>query len=151
MIAAAERAVELNPSLSIAYASLGLALGVTGRPDEAVKNLEKAMRLSPRDSHIWLSFHGMAMVRFVERRYGETVEWAKCSIQRNPRFPLAWRLMAASYAHLGRMDEAHKALEEMFRLQPEFSLAAAKPILSTAHPDFVERLFEGLRKLGLKE
>jgi hypothetical protein len=39
----------------------------------------------------------------------------------------------------------------MFSLDPKFSLDADRVILSTADPAFVERLFDGLRKAGLKE
>ena len=39
------------------------------------------------------------------------MEWAQRSIQVNARSPTSWRILAASYASLNRVDEARAALE----------------------------------------
>jgi hypothetical protein len=49
------------------------------------------------------------------------------------------------------LEAANKALAESSRLQPEFSLTALRRNLSSAHPTFVERFIDGLRKAGLPE
>ena len=130
---------------------LGLVLSWAGRADEGIENLEKAMRLSPHDPLMFLFFTGMSIAHFAAERYGEAADWAQRSIRSGTTDTAAYRYIAASYAYLDRVDEARKALREMFLLDPKFSLATDRVILSTADPAFVERLFDGLRKAGLKE
>jgi len=151
MIAALERAIRIDPSLATAYALLGLVLSQGGRTDEGIENLEKAMRLSPHDPLMNLFLLGMSIAHFADEKYTEAADWAQRSIRSRLVEPAAYRYLAASYAHLGRFDEARRALREMFVLDPKFSLATDRVILSTADPAFVERLFDGLRRAGLQE
>jgi tetratricopeptide (TPR) repeat protein len=150
-IAALELAVQLNPSSAFAHTNLGMMLARSGRPDEAIATHEKAMRLSPQDPTIWTCLFGMAMAHFVAGRYEEAVKWAQQSVQRRADFAMPYRFLAASYAHLGRLDEARTALEEGLRLTPEFSLGSLQLITLGANPDFVGRMTDGLRKAGLPE
>jgi adenylate cyclase len=151
MIAASERAIELNPSLPSGYLFLGGALAITGRPDEAVATFDKGMRLSPRDPGLWTFFWLLGMAHFAAKRYEEAVEWARRSLRGNSRWPATWRTLAASYAHLGRIDEARGAFEEMSRLQPGYSSESARLTYASADPDYVERYIGGLRTAGLPE
>jgi adenylate cyclase len=151
MIGALERAIQIAPSFATAYGVLGLTLSWGGRTDEGIENLKKAMRLSPYDPLMFFFFLGMSIAHFALEEYEEAADWAQRSVQRGPADPAAYRYLAASYAHLDRIDEARGALREMFSLDPKFSLDADRVILSTADPAFVERLFDGLRKAGLKE
>ena len=150
-IADAELAVQRNPSASVAYAVLGNFLAGSGRPDEGIEKLEQAMRLSPQDPMNFLYFNYMGQAHFAAKRYEEAVPWAQRSLQTRPDNPANYRLLAASYAHLGRLDEARTAFQECVRLQPEFSLAVFKATYASARPEFVERYSDGLRMAGLKE
>ncbi len=150
-LAASELAVELNPSLATAHAGRGAFLARSGRPDAAIASIEKAMRLSPQDPMMWATLQAMAMAHFVGGRYQEAAEWAGRSLQRKPDAVIAYRFLAASYANLGRLDEARRALDEARRLTPEFSLAAVRLIAGSADPAFRDPFIEGLRKAGLKE
>jgi adenylate cyclase len=151
MIAAYSLAVQLDPSFSFGYFSLGMSLARAGRPEEGIENLEKAMRLSPQDSWMWLFFHGVATAHFAAARYEEAVEWSQRSLQRMPGWAVTLSILAASYGHLGRIDEAQSALREVRQLNPEFSLAGLRLFLSAASPDYVERYIDGLRRAGLEE
>ena len=151
MIAAFERATEINPSLALAYMFLGSFLAVAGRPDEAVAALEKSMRLSPRDSLMYAFLSGMAYAHFAAGSYREVVDWAEKSVRHKVDWLDAHLMVAASSAHLGRLDEARTACREVLRLQPDFSLAAYRVLFESSDPDFTERYFDGLRKAGLPE
>jgi len=151
MIAALEIAIQLNPSMSSAHCYLGTYLALAGRPDEAIDRLERAKRLSPRDPAIWRIFFGLALAHTAAERYEEALEWTRRCLQRKPDWHLAHGMLAASYAHLGRLDESRAAAEELLRLEPGFSLASVRLLLSTATPALVEHLIEGGRKAGLKD
>jgi adenylate cyclase len=150
-IAAAERAIDLNPSLSFAYASLAACLGLANTPDAAVANAEKAIRLSPSGPMVFLSFWAAAVAQFSGRRYEEAVEWARRTARANPKWLFGWNILAASYAQLGRADEARRAREELSRLAPALSISAMRQNLVAADPDYRDRVTDGLRKAGLKE
>jgi TolB-like protein/Tfp pilus assembly protein PilF len=150
-IAAFDRAIRLNPSLGIAYFSLGLTLTFVGRPEEGIEKLDKAMRLSPYDPTTWLFCVAMALAHSAAGRDEEAVDWAQRSLQHRPDWLFSYLTLAASYAHLDRIEEARAALAEALRLQPGFSLSGLQIILSAARPAFLERAIDGLRKAGLPE
>jgi adenylate cyclase len=146
-----ELAVQLNPSLAYGYFILGLYLARAGRPDEGIAKIEKGMRLSPRDPRTWMALLYLGQAHFAAGRYEQAVEWTQKSLQQGPDYPASHRILAASYAQLGKLYEAKNALAEALRLQPDVSLAPFKQALSSADPDFTERLLDGLRKAGLPE
>ena len=150
-IACCSRAIELNPSLALAHSWLGLLLAITGRAEEGIAAIEKAIRLSPEDwaLHIYLSH--LALAHFVAGRYREAVEWAKRSVQRRSDLALAHTYLAASYAHLGQLEKAHRACTEALRLWPDLSLTGLQLNFACGHPEFIARYFDGLRQAGMKE
>jgi tetratricopeptide (TPR) repeat protein len=93
----------------------------------------------------------LAWAHFHAGRYDAAVDWAGRSIQIKPEDELAYRTLAASYAQLGRLDEARAALEHELRLEPDLTLAKVRRQNPTTHPDFLERWLGGLRMAGLRE
>jgi tetratricopeptide (TPR) repeat protein len=150
-IAALERALSLNPSSAITHGFLGWAFSLGSRPDEAIAHLEKALRLDPRSPFKWMWLNYMSWAHFHAGRYETAIEWAGRSIQINLEDALAYRTLAASFAQLGRFDEARAALEEALRLEPDLSIAKVRSQNPTTDPDFLERWLDGLRKAGLPE
>ncbi len=148
-IAAFERATELNPSFASAHHSLGTSLVYAGRPDEAIASLETAMRLSPHHPNFALLLARVGLAHFAAERYEDAVEWSKRSIRAG--IPHAWATVAASYAHLGRLDDARAAVEQLTRHEPDYSVADVELALSAMVPSLLERYLDGLRKAGLKE
>jgi len=149
--AAFERALQLNPSFAGAYFFLGLWLARWAKPEEAIEKLEKAIRLSPKDPVIHFYFYGLAVAHFAAERYEEAVAWSQRSLQARGDYSLALATLAASLAHLGRIERANAAREELLRLSPEFSLPGLRLFLSAADPVFLERYIDGLRQAGLPE
>jgi adenylate cyclase len=150
-IAALELATDLNPSFTIAYHELGVGLALMGKPDEAIASFEKAMRLSPHDPMMSLFFSGVGLAHAMAGRDAEAVEWSKRSVNRKADWYLPYLVLAASYANLGRMQEARSAIEDLLHIRPQFSLTAVKLLLAAAEPGVAELAVESLRKAGLKE
>jgi adenylate cyclase len=150
-IAAYRRAIELDPSFANAHRSLGFALALGGEPQEGISHLEKAMRLSPRDPGSFVTFLFMGSAHFAAERYREAVDWYERAIgQRADLYPPHMGL-AASYAHLGRLEEARVAFDSLLRLQPRISEPLVRIIHASAEEGYLERMIDGLRKAGLKE
>ena len=55
----ADRAVALNPNSFQAWNCRGQVYRIAGLPEEAVRSFERAMRMSPVDPGLHLSFVGM--------------------------------------------------------------------------------------------
>jgi tetratricopeptide (TPR) repeat protein len=125
---------------------------VSERPDDAIPHLEKAMRLDPTSPIAWMWLDGMGFAHFSSGRYEEAVDWAQRSIQINPKNSEGgYRTLAASYAQLGRLDEAQAAVQEALRVDADLSLEKVRRQNSSSRPDFLERWLDGLRMAGLKE
>ncbi len=144
-IAVLERAIRLNPSSALAHWALGAALAPSGCPDCAIPLIEKAIRLSPHDPWMQEFLFNIAAAHFLAERYEQAVTYAKRSLEAKSDQPGAYRLLAASYGHLGRAEEAKAALDALLRLMPDFSAADLEAFLP---PAVAERYLVGLRQAG---
>jgi adenylate cyclase len=89
----------------------------------------------------------MAWAYFGRKDYAQAADWAEKSIAREPSF-LAYQVATASAGQLGQVDAAQTSLRELLRLQPDLSVAWLEGFFGWAHPDFRDRLLEGLCKAG---
>jgi adenylate cyclase len=118
-LAAFERALSCNPSHVGARARLATPLACTGRPAEAVREAELALRLSPRDprTFIWLS--GLSVSRYLLGDYEEAAAAARRSLALRPNWAPIHHPLAASLARLGRRSEAAEVFGRLVRLEPD--------------------------------
>jgi len=146
-----ERAIDLSPNDPNAHAYLGLTHALSGNYDVAVAELDEATRLSPRDPFlaVWCMARGVGA--FAAERYEEAVDWAKKSIEENPRFAGAYRVLTAACGQLGRIDEAKVALDELLRQMPGLTVQATRQQVPLKRPGDLGRYLDGLRKAGLPE
>ena len=147
-IAELERAVSLDANSAWAYAFLAEVLNFSGRPDEAIGFVKKAMRLDPNYPP-WLVFH-LADSYFLLRRYDEAVAALQDALRRNPDFSPARRSLAIIYAELGREKEARAEVAEILRISPEASLERWRERLPYKNQADLERYIAGLQKAGLR-
>jgi adenylate cyclase len=149
-IAHARRAIELNGNFALGHFYLGIALSLDGRHEEALEALEAGSRLSPRDprASTWLA--NKARVLYHLRRYEEAIETA-LSARRIQPHAYGALVLVASYAQLGRDEEARSALVDI-RALPGGSTKTTRWYLDR-YSDRVarEHMADGLRKAGLFE
>jgi tetratricopeptide (TPR) repeat protein len=145
-LAAYERALALNPDYADLLADMGYVLTYVGRAKEGIAHTERAMRLNPfyPDWYLWV----IGMAQYTMRRYEDAVT----TLKKMTDFPIEPRLyLAASYAQLGRLEEARTELTEILKLDPGASLKSwghSQPFKNKLDS---EHFFEGLRKAGLPE
>ena len=139
----------LDPNLAFGHEVLGTSLHFSGRSEEALACFTRAMALDPYFPDVWLHFYAQAM--FQLRRYDEAVGILKRRIDRNPHTDASRVLLAASYGHLGRFDEALAEWQEVFRVNPDYSLEHRRDVLPYKNPDDFELIIEGLRKAGIQQ
>ena len=147
-IAELKKAIALSPNDAEQLAGLGYILNFSGRPEEAIGLVKKAMRLNPMNLayYLWELSH----VYFLTGRYEEAIKTVKRVLDRNSDFMPAHLLLAASYSEIGREEEARAEVAEIERLSPQTSLEALRPRLPYKDQAVLERLFDSLRKAGLK-
>ena len=118
-IAEARAAVALNPNSAFVISMLGCVLGFAGYREEALDRLRQAMRASPHDPLTWLWMQWFGAVQFFAGKFDAAQATLREVIRLRPGFPLAYSTVAASLAHLGRLDEARQVLDSIRALFPE--------------------------------
>jgi len=96
-IAEGERAIALDPNNADSYAFEAQVLNVVGRPEEARRRVEQAMRLNPHYPPFYLFQLGWAY--FSTGRYAEAVAAQQEVISRSPNDPAAHLNLAVSYVY----------------------------------------------------
>ena len=146
----ASRAIELNGNFTLGHFYLGIGLSLDGRHEEALEAIEAGLRLSPRDprASTWLANKARALYHL--RRYEEAIETA-LSARRIQSHAYGSLVLVASYAQLGRDEQARSALAEIRNL-PGGSAKAMRWYLDRySDPASREHMAEGLRKAGVPE
>jgi adenylate cyclase len=145
-------ALDLNPNLASAHASLGWALVFGGRSCEALACFERAraLRTSPRDPWTAFDLGGKAATHYFAARYPEALEWARQAAEVRSGLRTGRRFLCASLAQMGHIEEARAEMRTLLQLQPNMS-AAWMQTLPTYTPGPLAHLLAGLRKAGLPE
>jgi TolB-like protein len=143
------RALDLNPNFATAYGYLGWALVFDGQSDEAIQNFQRALRMSPHDPLRAFFCSGTCVAHYYGAHYDEAVNWARTAIQLRPGFTAAHRILCASLAMAGRMEETRAAMARLRELQPGISIEWIKQYVPYT-PRAMPRFLEGMRKAGLR-
>jgi adenylate cyclase len=109
MMALVDRALALNPNYARGW-SVSSSLRIwAGQLDIAIEHVETSLRLSPR-ARIGTSLGNIGAAHFYARRFDEAVPKLLLEIQEDPSNPHPYRVLAACYAHMGRLDEAQEVV-----------------------------------------
>jgi len=118
MIGLVDRALGLNPSFARGWHVSGTLRVWAGQPDLAIEHTEISLRLSPRE-RIGQPLFVLGMAYFFKRRFDEAAAKLLLNIQDQPGYPPSYRFLAACYAHMGHLDEAHAILAQLRAITPE--------------------------------
>jgi adenylate cyclase len=143
MMALVDRALTLNPNYARGWQISGLLRLWAGLLDIAIEHSEAALRLSPR-ARVGPSILIIGAAHFFSRRFDEAVPKLLLAIQDDPGFPIAYRILAACYAQMGRLDEAREIVERLRAITPVVIPDAAQ----FRNPEHRELLLSGLRLAG---
>ena len=144
----ADRAVALNPNLFDAWFCRGWVYKVAGRPEEAIRSFERAIRMSPVDPLLHRSLTGMGYALIELGRFDEAIAAGKKALRQNPSFSTAYRCLASAFTHLGRDEEAREAAAHLLETDPAFTISG---YVARGGQSNSKLLIEGLRKAGLPE
>lgn len=137
---------------AVAFGTLGAALYLNGRDRDAVTALERALRLSPRDTFRAEWQYRLSLAHFIGARYEPAREWGQVAEASNPALP--WPpVHAAAWLRLGQEAQARRVFDDFVARNPAFVQANLLQRLPSDEPRFVEgrdRLLADLRTLGLR-
>jgi adenylate cyclase len=143
-----EKAIRLNASFTDWRFALCLVLA--GDPDRAIDVCAAYMRLDPFFVPIACGFMGLS--HYVARHYSEALPLLRECVSRTPNYRHAHTWLAATFAQLGRREEAVAAAAEVLRIEPSYTIRGTQRWVScfklSEHRD---HFVEGLRKAGLPE
>ncbi len=146
-----ERALMLNPNLSLAWNFGGWLKIFLGEPEEAIERVARAMRLSPLDPFMFLMNLGTSYGHLFVGDYEKAAKWANRALQERRRMIIVLRSAAACFALAGRLDEARDAASKLGQVAPHFRISHVKGVFPLRRPEDLARYCEGLRLAGLPE
>jgi adenylate cyclase len=135
-----ERSLALHPSYADGWRRSGQLNLYAGRTATAIQQLGTSLSLDPRGNRgVRLSHTGVA--QFFDRHFDEALKKFLLAIGENPSIITAHRFLAACYAHLGRLREAHDAVERLRAMNP----AVWPNTVPYRNPEHRELFLSGLR------
>jgi TolB-like protein/class 3 adenylate cyclase len=149
-----ERALAIDRNLAAAHAYIGLAKNFVGRGEETAGHIEDALRLSPRDTavYLWRTFNGS--VKAFLARHEEAVGELRHAIEANRNFAIGHFYLAVALAELGRLDEARLEAKAGLSIDPTFTIRRYRSDAPSDNPIFMSRrrqFYEIMRSVGLPE
>jgi len=146
-----DRALAMNSNAARAFAFSGWVRGYAGDHETAIAHYRRALRLSPRDQLGFRTRAGLAYSLFFQGQLQEAAAEARQAHHEAPSYIPAHRVLAATLACLGRIEEAQEIVRRARAILPELSTSYAIAECRYSRPEDVERLKQGYLRAGLPE
>jgi TolB-like protein/class 3 adenylate cyclase len=151
-----ERALELDQNLLSAHGHIGYAKILLGKADDTEAHILEALRLSPRDMHVYLWYMVAGAAKLYLGNEEEALPWLRRSIEVNRNFAYSRFLLATVFARLGRTQEARSEGLAGLALNPAFTVSRARAAWTqtshnTTYLAQLEPVLDGLRRAGVPE
>jgi adenylate cyclase len=145
-----DRALALNPSCAAAWGRSAATLSCIGRGEEALAQLQRAMRLSPFDQHMFWYLTVCGGACFSEGRYSDAVGWLGKALRLNPQFNGARRYQIGALVLSGELAEARELAQALLADCPDFSIDELGRRSAMQQP-CLGQLLSALRLAGLPD
>jgi adenylate cyclase len=119
-----DRVIDAAPFCGLAECLKGLTLCWLGEPQAAIFHAELAGTLPALGPERAWRDHVLAGAHYVSGHYGDAARWARISAMHHPGLAANIRILAASLAVLGRLDEAYMAAQQLLAIDPGFRISA---------------------------
>jgi adenylate cyclase len=146
-----EKALALDPNSAIAWNRSGWVNHYFMRPEVAIEQFQRAMRLSPFDPMNFNCLFGIGGAHWVAGRYEEALFWIRKGALQHPPMVAIARIVPACLVRLGRISEAREMVRKLRDDYPALTISKVKATVPLRDADFVRRYIEDLRTAGLPE
>ncbi len=122
-----------------------------GMPQNALDCAEKSISIAR--SHPWTlpAIAGGAVANVMLRRYGKAIEMANMGLEQSQNYLTLFSGLASAYAHTGRLEEAHGAVDNILLIDPGRTLGYMWNTGSFIKNEFTLHYAEGLKLAGMSE
>jgi len=146
----ADKAVDLEPNNADSHVMRAHVLTNIGRHEDAQRELDTAFRLNPNPPPYY--YFEQSFVQFNLKQYPKAIESIKKSGDTIPEW-LRSKVLASSYAYLGRLDEARAELKKVVKVAWNFKLRfVSHPYVSYRKLKEDDKHWdEGFRRAGLQD
>jgi adenylate cyclase len=145
----ADAALAINPNYAAEYTYRALAESYLGQFEQAKSDVQRAVRLSPRDPRLGQWHDKMADAELGLGHFDAAIDESNKAIDAGFRAFFAYLPLAIARALKGDIDEAKTALTEARRLKPELSDKWLRG--NKAFSGYTQAWYDALRKAGLPE
>ena len=146
-----DEAIAINPNHAHLLMQSGVVRTRAGEPQKAIDHLNRALRLSPRDSRSYAIFQGLSLAHLLVGSPASAYEWAQRAVQHNQSYQPGWYVVAASASALGRNVEARAAASRILAVEPSFSIGRLARRFPLGREANFAMFFGGLRAAGLPD
>ncbi len=115
-----ETTIDRNPTCWMAHTNLAADLLDSGHDQEAIEQLQLALRIYPRNI-AGLSNYGLALAR--AGRLTEAIDAIHQALAINPDYAIALHDLGLTYAQMNRYPEAIECYQRVLQLHPQYSEA----------------------------
>jgi TolB-like protein/DNA-binding winged helix-turn-helix (wHTH) protein/Flp pilus assembly protein TadD len=143
-----QKVIDLDPNNADGYGLLATVLNYAAKPKDALVYMQKAMQLNPLHPSVYKVI--MGEIYFNLHDYTNAVEQFEHALMRNPDAQETRLWLTASYAQLGRIDDASWQLELIRGVDPTISITTINAVIPFRDPMQLKHLIDGLDKAGLR-
>ncbi len=142
------RAIEINPSFAHAYQYLGWTMVYDNEPEEGIRKVQLAQRLSPNDPVAWGMILIQAQAHVNMKAFAKAEKLARQAKLLADNIPINCTILAAS-GHTGNTDDAETLINEVMEIAPGFTATKITGVFPFKHQADIDAWVEGLRKAGV--
>jgi tetratricopeptide (TPR) repeat protein len=146
-----DQGLTLNPNFACGWLFSGWVKASLHEPELAIEHVNRAMRLSPNDPHLFSMCCCLGLAHFVADRYNQSLSYAEIAVREDPGTLLPLCIAAASGALACRFGEAQKAMIGLRQIAPALRLSNLGSLQPFRRSDDYAKWHEGLRLAGLPE
>ena len=146
-----DQALSLDENFAAAWGCSGWVRIFLGQHELAIDRFQRALRLSPRDPNLFHVRTGIAYAYLLSNRYDEAASSVQDALRDQPTYLGGIRILAASKALGGQLEEAREATTRLLELDPAMRISNLKDRISPLRPEDFVKYSDGLRKAGLPD
>jgi adenylate cyclase len=148
-----DRAVTIDPNLAIAWINRASSRIALDQPDEAIANVQRAMRLSPLDLSRWYALSLLARAHLQRGTPQEGLPFAAESLRARPNYAPTLFDAAAAHVLTGNIEAGRQFLGMARKINPSLTLTdyVSGRLAHMTSPRAKEMYVKALRAAGLPE
>jgi adenylate cyclase len=138
-LADAQRAHEMNPNDVFVLGCLAWLEAVVGEYERAIEHGHQILRLNPRDSRSYDTYHMLGFANFGTKQYAEGVRWEARALNDKPEMVQPHLVLAICYVGAHEIAKARSMFAAGQWLAPEYVKSRLKGTWAYARPEDIKR------------